>query len=122
MSINEHLGIGEDEEGNTFLVINDNHLNRNGVAHGGVLCTLADWAMASKVLQILPPHQTTATIDLTTKYLRPVAANDSIKAHVVLTNQNRKLITLECALKNGVGKDVSKSYATFMVLEKVRKE
>jgi uncharacterized protein (TIGR00369 family) len=50
------------------------HYNPLGTVHGGVIATLLDSAAACAVHSLLPAGQGYTSLDLTTKYLRPVTA------------------------------------------------
>ncbi|MBN7770134.1 PaaI family thioesterase [Marinobacter daepoensis] len=100
------------------MTVADTHLNRNGVAHGGLLCTLADWAMATEVLARISDGQSTATIDITTKFHRPASLGERLVTRVQVTRHSRSLMCLECEILNSRAKVISKSYATFMIFAK----
>ena len=54
------------------LVPDEMHYNPLGSVHGGVVATLLDCATGCAVQSVLPPGLGYTTLDLTTKYLRPV--------------------------------------------------
>jgi uncharacterized protein (TIGR00369 family) len=118
MAIDQHLCFRTLPGEGVSVIVAEPHLNRNGVAHGGLLCTLADWAMASEVLALVTPEQSTATIDIATRFLRPAVLGEQLAARVQVTNHSRRLISLECEIHNSHAKVVSKSYATFMIIPK----
>jgi len=57
------------------LVPDEMHYNPLGSVHGGVIATLLDSAAGCAVHSVLPAHMAYTSIDLTTKYLRPVTAD-----------------------------------------------
>lgn len=48
----------------------EEHLNANGIVHGGALMTLLDMAMATTVTRVLAPDERTASITINTDFLR----------------------------------------------------
>jgi acyl-CoA thioesterase len=52
------------------------HLNLQGLVHGGVLATLADIAMGLAVRTAIEPGRRHVTIELAVHYLRPAAQGD----------------------------------------------
>lgn len=59
-------------EATVHLEVRDELKRNNGVVHGGAIASLVDTAAAFAILTLLEPDQTTATIDLTIHYLRPI--------------------------------------------------
>lgn len=118
MAIDQHLRFRTLPGEGVSVIVAEPHLNRNGVAHGGLLCTLADWAMASEVLARVTAEQSTATIDIATRFMRPAALGERLVTRVQVTSHSRRLISLECEIHNSQAKVVSKSYATFMIIPK----
>ena len=49
------------------------HMRNNAIAHGGVIATLIDSAMAIAIMALLEEGERTVTVDLTIHYLRPVS-------------------------------------------------
>ena len=54
------------------VTIRDEHLQNNGVVHGGVIASLIDTATAFAVLTVVPRQERVTTVDLTISYLRPI--------------------------------------------------
>ena len=50
------------------------HEREGGILHGGVQMSLLDMAMAGTVARTLAPGQTTASVSITTDFLRPATA------------------------------------------------
>src|SRR5690606_32899270 len=70
-----------DGEACVELRVRDEHANTRGIAHGGVVASLADTAAGSAVAY-LPSvgGRGVATVALTTSYLAPVRAGDVLRA------------------------------------------
>ncbi len=54
------------------LMLRDELLRNGGIAHGGVVASLADTAAAFALLTLSERGQSSATVDLTIHYLRPL--------------------------------------------------
>lgn len=67
-------------------------LRRNGGAiHGGVTASLIDTAAAFAIMTHLGPGQTTATVDLTVHYLRPLLTGQAT-AHARIVRGGRRIV------------------------------
>ena len=54
------------------LELTDHHLNIQGLAHGGVIATLADAAMGLSLRSALEPGRRHVSVEIGVHYLRPV--------------------------------------------------
>ncbi|MGE8068663.1 PaaI family thioesterase [Pseudomonas sp. NPDC089569] len=89
------------------------HLNPLGIAHGGMLATLADTAFGT-VIKLnssspLPP----ATINLSLDYISPAHEGAWIEAHVQVHKLGRRLSNASCSLMDGE-RLVARGTATFV--------
>lgn len=50
------------------------HEREGGIVHGGVMMSILDMAMAGSVARTLAPGQSTASVSITTDFLRPASA------------------------------------------------
>jgi uncharacterized protein (TIGR00369 family) len=91
------------------------HANPMGTLHGGVLCDLADGAMGSAMASTLEEGETFTTLDLTTKFVKPVW-NSRLRAEARLTKRTRTLGLIECEITDEGGSLVAKAFSTCMVL------
>jgi len=68
------MKIAHAESGSVTLVLElaDHHLNIQGLAHGGVVATLADAAMGLSLRSALEPGRRHVTVEMGVHYLRPV--------------------------------------------------
>jgi len=122
MSIDHTLKIKWDNTKQAYyLIVDDSHYNRNLVAHGGVLSTLADWAMASTILCQLTDDLTIATVNFNIHFIKSVHAQDKIFAYTDIIKMGKKIITAECSVKNEQDIMICKSMATFALLIKLPK-
>jgi uncharacterized protein (TIGR00369 family) len=68
------MAIAEAEDGSVTLELElaDHHLNIQGLAHGGVIATLADAAMGLSLRSALEPGRRHVSVEIGVHYLRPV--------------------------------------------------
>jgi uncharacterized protein (TIGR00369 family) len=91
------------------------HANPMGTLHGGVLCDVADAALGIAFATTLEDDETFTTLDLTTKFFKPVwRARLTFAAHVV--KRTRTLGLIECDITDETGSLVAKVYSSCMVL------
>jgi uncharacterized protein (TIGR00369 family) len=91
---------GEGEELSFGFVVEEKHLNRRGVVHGGMLMTFADQALgltAREVTGSLPQ----ATIQLDTHFIAPAAAGEFITVKAEVVRRTRSILFMRGTL--GVG-------------------
>jgi uncharacterized protein (TIGR00369 family) len=93
----------------------DRHANPMGTLHGGVICDLADAAMGMAFATTLEDDESFTTLDLTSKYFKPVW-NARIRATATVTKRTRSLGLVECDVTDESGSLVAKVFSTCMVL------
>lgn len=81
----------------------DELMRHEGIMHGGAVASLADTAAAFAVLTLLEPGQSTATVDFTIHYLRPVTTDDRLTAHARVLRAGRRLLTVAVEVINRHG-------------------
>jgi acyl-CoA thioesterase len=92
-------------------------LNSSGSVHGGVLATLVDTSIGNAVLSKLDSNQSTVTVDLNIKYIKP-ARGTTILAKASLSNKGGKLAVGTCEIFDDNNNLVAIGNATFMILNK----
>jgi len=83
------------------LRIAEQHLNRRGIAHGGMLVTLADSAMSRNLARAREPRLWTVTASLSTEFLSAARAGDWVEAHVEIPKLGRRIAYADCHLMVG---------------------
>jgi uncharacterized protein (TIGR00369 family) len=91
------------------------HANPMGTMHGGVICDLADAAMGCAMASTLEEGESFTTLDLTSKYFKPVW-NARLSAVGRVTKRTRTLGLIECEVTDEAGSLVAKLFSTCMVL------
>lgn len=101
------------------LRIAEKHLNRRGIAHGGMLVTLADSAMGMNLARAREPRLWTVTTSLTTEFVDAARRGDWVEAHVDILKLGRRLAYANCYLIVGV-KRILRASGVFAVVRPAR--
>jgi len=113
------LGIEVDsvEPGHAVLSmqLRHEHMRNNAIAHGGVIATLIDSAMAIAIMALLEENERTVTVDLTIHYLRPVTEGVA-KASARVVRAGRKVVTVSAELFDRDGKLAATAISTYLRL------
>jgi uncharacterized protein (TIGR00369 family) len=105
-----------DRESTWELDAGPRHHNPTGVVQGGILCSLADVAMATAFASTLEPGETFTTLELKINYLRPVV-EDTIRALGAVLHRGRRTAMLEAVITDSQGREVARCTSTVMVLQ-----
>ena len=106
----------EDGRSRLTLQVTDEHLNRAGTVHGGVLATLVDTAMGAAVRSSTGDDDVPATSQLTITYLRP-AKPGTLVVTAEVRKQGEHLTVCEADVEQD-GKPLVHAVATFAVLHR----
>ena len=111
------LGIEVDsvEPGHAVLSmkLRHEHMRNDAIAHGGVIATLIDSAMAIAIMALLEENERTVTVDLTIHYLRPVPEG-SAKASARVVRAGRRVVTVSAELFDAEGKLAATAISTYL--------
>lgn len=91
------------------------HLNINGVVHGGVYATALDTAMGGAVVSLLAPGESTATTSLYVEFLRPAREGVELVARGEVVRRGRHLAFVEGTLDDGLGHRFSQAHGTWYI-------
>lgn len=97
------------------LVIRPELLQGAGIMPGGIAATLLDEAMAHVVLAGLQNSQSTATVELSVRFLAPVAEAEHVTARARPLKRGKRVVTVEAELLKGDGTIAAKGMASFLV-------
>src|SRR5271168_3436986 len=89
------------------------HANPMGTLHGGIICDLADAAMGMAMATTLEDDESFTTLDLTTKFFKPVW-NAHLRAKGTVIKRTRTLGLVECEVEDETGSLVAKAYSSCM--------
>ena len=88
-------------EGSSMVIglrIDERHLNTRGVAHGGMLVTLADTALGIVIAMSRTPPNPMVTVNLTADFAEAARAGDWVEARVDLQKMGSRLALASCHL------------------------
>jgi uncharacterized protein (TIGR00369 family) len=116
------LGIGAitAEEGRVVaeLLPAEYHYNPLGTVHGGVLATLLDTATGCAVHSTLPAGYGYTSIDLNTKFLRPVTvASGVLRCVGTVVSRGRRTALAEARLTDAAGRLVATAQSSCLIFE-----
>jgi uncharacterized protein (TIGR00369 family) len=95
--------------------ISKEHMQNQGVVHGGAIASLIDTTMAIAILSELPRGQRVTTVDLNICYLRPLT-HGSVTAVARVIRMGRRLITVSAEVFDDAGSLASTSLSTYIRL------
>ena len=78
--------------------INDIHLNKRGITHGGFVCTLID-AGAGTAVYRSTNRQSCVTVSLDVKFIAPTLKGDEIIGNVEILKKTKSMVFVDCKLK-----------------------
>ena len=93
------------------LVMTRSHENSLGMAHGGVLLTLLDMALASAARSTLDEGSTVMTVDMQTMFLAP--ARGTLEAHGHVVKSGRSVLFSEGEVRDSAGEVCARATAVF---------
>jgi uncharacterized protein (TIGR00369 family) len=92
--------------------------NLIGSVHGGIITTLMDNALGCSVQSLLPAGRVATTMDLHTRFHRPVtAATGKVFADARVVHAGRRTATSEAHLVDAKGTVYATGSSTLMILE-----
>lgn len=91
-------------------------LKRNGgIAHGGVVASLIDSAMAMAIVRLLGENEHTVTVDLTIHYLRPISEGCA-RASARVVRAGKRVLTVSAELFDHQDKLAATAISTYLRL------
>ncbi|CCM63908.1 MULTISPECIES: PaaI family thioesterase [Candidatus Microthrix] len=117
--LKEHLGFtihdGE-ATGTATLQLDERHMNPHDVAHGSVAFALMDTAMGAAVMSVIDEGATCATIEIQTRFHRPVSSGLITSVATVLT-AGRRVVHLEAKTFDESGHLIASATGSFAVIQ-----
>lgn len=99
------------------LRIATNHLNTQGVAHGGMLTTFADTALGINLVIARDRRSPQVTVSFTADFLSEAREGDWLEAHATVTRVGKRLAYANCDLWIEE-RQVLRSSAVFAIVER----
>ncbi len=116
------LGVGslEVDEGRVAVIMaaQEFHYNPLGTVHGGILATLLDTATGCAVHSTLPAGVGYTSLDLTTRFLRPVTvASGALRCEGTVLSRGRTTALAEARLTDGRDRLVAHATSSCLLFE-----
>jgi uncharacterized protein (TIGR00369 family) len=95
---------GGGERGNEIVFamrIEDKHTNMRGIAHGGMLASLADSALGLGLTLYCEGRQSFVTVNLSTDFIDAARPGDWVEAHVEVQKLGKRMAFANCFLQVG---------------------
>ncbi|CAD5106011.1 PaaI family thioesterase [Zestomonas carbonaria] len=110
-----------EEQGHIILKVEREHLNGWRSAHGGVIMTLLDVAMALASSHSDEQQRGVVTIEMKSNFLRPGGdVGETLEAFGKVRHHTHSLAFCEAELRNSAGDTVATASGTFKYLNKPR--
>ncbi len=112
-----HLGVvpeyAKDGKSRISLEIRPEYENSFGIAHGGVIMTLLDFAMGAAARSTTDIPLGAMTIDMTVSFLRPSVGKIAVEGTIL--KPGKTINSCEAIALNEAGEITAKSSGTFML-------
>lgn len=112
------MSLVEIDEGRALLrvEIQPEHLNADGIVHGGVLPAIADGAMGNALRTLNGPQAQVMTAEAQLHYLRPVRAGGVLIAEGRMVQSGRRLSFAEVEIREEAGgRAVARGSGVFVI-------
>jgi uncharacterized protein (TIGR00369 family) len=111
------LELGAVERGavTLHLDVRDELRQVRGLLHGGVTASLIDTAAAFAIITTLAEAESTATVDLTIHYMRPLLSG-RLTAHARVLRAGRRLLTVTVDVRDEAGNLAATALTTYTKL------
>tara|TARA_Y100000741_G_C17774112_1_gene362830 strand:- start:16 stop:441 length:426 start_codon:yes stop_codon:yes gene_type:complete len=96
--------------------INENHLNKANITHGGYIASIID-AGAGTGAHISADKKPCVTISLDIKFIAPTKLGDEIKGFAKIQKKTKNMVFLICHLENN-GKIIASASGIWKILTK----
>lgn len=98
------------------LTVRDDHLNRNGVLHGGAVMAFADILGGAASVLNLPEGARTTTIESKTNFFQALLAGETARAECVPLHRGRTTMVWQTTIARADGKRAAIVTQTQLVL------
>lgn len=97
----------------------EQHGNTRGTIHGGLAAAMIDTATGAAVITTLKDGESTATVDLNVKYVRPIRPDSGpIDCEATVVHRGRRMATIDAKVTDSDGGLLSHGSATMIVRSK----
>lgn len=99
--------------------IEDKHTNMRGIAHGGMLASLADSALGLGLTLYCEGRQSFVTVNLSTDFIDAARPGDWVEAHVEVQKMGKRMAFANCFLQVGAHR-ILRASGVFAVMNALR--
>ena len=99
------------------LEVSADHLNRRGVAHGGLVASLLDTALGASVVSSLTPEEWTGTLELSIQFREPVRPG-RVVAEGRLARRGRRVAFAEGEVRDASGRVLASAHGVWTIWPK----
>ena len=99
------------------LEVGPEHLNRRGVAHGGVVTSLLDTALGASVGSTLTPEEWTGTLELSVQFREPVRPG-VVTGEGRLARRGKRVAFAEGEIRDPSGKVLASAHGVWTIWPK----
>ena len=96
------------------VTIGPDHMNPHGVVHGGVVYTLADFAMGGALTSTLDAGERCATLELKINYLA-AARGGELRAEASVVSRSRRVAVMEARVYDDTARLIALATGSFYV-------
>ncbi len=98
--------------------VTEKHRNGRGIVHGGMICTLADFAMGYTAARVCDPPRKVVTTTLSVDFAGNALPGDWVEARVDLYRPGKRIAFVDCFIwRLGNHPDrIGRASATFLIL------
>ena len=93
------------------------HLNKRGVAHGGVASSLLDTALGASVVSSLAPEEWTGTLELSVQFREPIRPG-RISAEGRLARRGKRVAFAEGEIRDATGRVLASAHGVWTIWPK----
>ena len=97
------------------MIVAEKHLNRRGIVHGGMICTLVDFAMGYAARFASDPPRELVTTNLSVDFAGNARIGDWIEARVDVLRPGRQVAFVNCFVHHD-GARIARGSGTFLVV------
>lgn len=99
------------------MIVAEKHLNSRGIVHGGMICTLVDFAMGYAARFASDPPRALVTTNLSVDFAGNARIGDWIEARVDVLRPGRQVAFVNCFVHHD-GVRIARGSGTFLVLRR----
>ena len=98
------------------LPLREEFIQGAGVIAGGILATMADECMGQLAVANLRDGESTATVEMNIRFLRPIKSGE-LEAQATVVRKGSRILALEAQVLDGQGLLLAHAGASFIVIE-----